>query len=101
MINEALRLLRVFNDIKAKDMAKLLNISPSYLSEIEKGKKDPSLNLIKKYAKMFNTSPSTILFFSKKISSDGNSSKFKKTIAKKTIDFLLGIENEGKEKIST
>lgn len=99
MINEALRLLRVFNDIKAKDMAKLLGISPSYLSEIENGKKEPSLSLIKKYADIFNTTPSSILFFSEKISDNDNSLKFKKLLAKMTINFLLSIENEGKEKV--
>ena len=35
MVNEALRLLRVFNDYKAKDFAEKIGISYSYLSEIE------------------------------------------------------------------
>ncbi|NRX73843.1 transcriptional regulator with XRE-family HTH domain [Clostridium beijerinckii] len=39
MINESLRLLRVFHDLKAIDLAKKLSISQSYLSEIENGKK--------------------------------------------------------------
>lgn len=41
MLNEALRLLRVFNDRKATDLAKELGISAAYLSEIETGKKLP------------------------------------------------------------
>ena len=35
MNGEVLRLLRVFNDIKANELAKQLGISKSYLSEIE------------------------------------------------------------------
>ena len=50
MINEALTLLRILHDIKAKDLALKLDISPSYLSEIETGKKKPSLEILNKYA---------------------------------------------------
>ena len=63
-IGEALRLLRVFHDFKAKEFAKIIEISPSYFSEIESGKKQPSLDIIGRYAKVFNTKPSAILFFS-------------------------------------
>ena len=66
MLNEALRLIRVFNDLKAKDLAEKLGISPSYLSEIEKGKKEPSISLIVSYAKVFKTTPSSLLFFFRK-----------------------------------
>ncbi len=94
MINEALRLLRVFNDIKAKDMAKKLEISPSYLSEIEKGRKEPSLNIIKKYSAVLNTTPSSILFFSEDIESAAHKTNFKNLLIKKTIQFLQSIEKE-------
>jgi transcriptional regulator with XRE-family HTH domain len=100
MINQALRLLRVFNDIKSKEMALSLDISPSYLSEIENGKKVPSLTLINKYAKIFETTPSSILFFSEKIEKEGPN-HFKSLIAKKTIDFLMSIESENTKEIST
>lgn len=68
MINESLRLLRVFHDLKAIDLAKKLSISQSYLSEIENGKKKPSLELIEKYSEVFRIKPSTIfIFFQKKL----------------------------------
>jgi transcriptional regulator with XRE-family HTH domain len=82
-------------------MAKYLDISPSYLSEIENGKKAPSLNIINKYAVKFNTTSSSILFFSEKIEKEQESNNFKNFIAKKTLEFLVGIENEGKKEIST
>jgi transcriptional regulator with XRE-family HTH domain len=91
MLNEALRLLRVFNDLKAVELAEKLSISTSYLSEIEKGKKEPSLDIIKKYAEIFDTSPSTILFFSENLDKEGSS--FKKSIGRKLIQFLQNIEN--------
>ena len=77
MINDALRLLRVFNDYKAVDLAKELNISNSYLSELENGKKTPSLDIINKYSIFFKLKPSTILFFSEEIDRSNIKGKLK------------------------
>jgi transcriptional regulator with XRE-family HTH domain len=96
-INEALRLLRIFNDLKAVDLAKELNISNSYLSEIEKGRKMPTLEIINKYAEFFNTTPSTILFFSENLNKDGDN--LKRKIGNKLIHFLQKIENASAENL--
>lgn len=42
MIGEALRLIRVYHDLKQSDLADRLGISQSHLSEIERSKKAPS-----------------------------------------------------------
>ncbi|MBT5380832.1 MAG: helix-turn-helix transcriptional regulator [Opitutae bacterium] len=67
MIGEILRLVRVYHDMKAIELAEKLEISPSYLSEIENHKKAPSLKLLKKYADIFGTKPSTLLQFVEEI----------------------------------
>lgn len=64
MLNEALRLIRVFHDMKQADAAKALGVSPSYLSEVETGKKKPTLELVEKYAETFRIPASSILYFS-------------------------------------
>lgn len=92
MLGEALRLIRVFHDCKTGELAKALDISPSYISEIESGKKTPSLDILKKYATHFNTSVSSIMFFSEDIERD-NSSLGQTTIRQKLIKFLQIIEN--------
>jgi transcriptional regulator with XRE-family HTH domain len=107
MIGEALRLIRVYHDIKAIDLAKQLGISSGYLSEIENQKKNPSIELIYKYAEIFNTKPSAILFFDEQLQDDilkeNNSfySQFKgkltKAIRFKIVTFLKAIENSGNE----
>lgn len=89
MLNEALRLLRVFNDRKATDLAKELGISAAYLSEIETGKKTPSMELVDQYAKVFHTKPSSILFFSEEIQKISGTKKIAYTL----IQFLKYIEN--------
>lgn len=93
MLNEALRLLRVYHDLKAVKLAEKLGISPSYLSEIETGKKEPSLELIRTYAKVFGVRPSAILFFSEDIASVGRRKNFRDLVRRKTIQFLQAIEN--------
>ena len=91
MIGIALRLFRVFHDLKLYELAEKLDISPSYLSEIEKGKKKPTLELIEKYSKIFKISPSTILSFSEKL--DKNQKGIKAKIAQNIIKFLKETEH--------
>jgi len=64
MLNEALRLIRVYHDMKQADTAKALGISASYLSEVEKGRKKPTLDLVEKYADTFHIPASSIMYFS-------------------------------------
>lgn len=90
MLGEALRLIRVFHDCKASELAKELDMSASYLSEIEKGDKTPSLEVIKKYADYFNISPSAIMFFGEGI---GGIKPGRNAIRKKLIKFMQIIEN--------
>ncbi|MCZ7597545.1 MAG: helix-turn-helix domain-containing protein [Gammaproteobacteria bacterium] len=49
MIGTALRLVRDYHRLDQRELAGKLGISPSYLSELEKGKKKPSLELLEKY----------------------------------------------------
>lgn len=64
MINLALKKIRIFHELKQKDLADKLGISRSNISEIESGKKIPSLQLLAKYSDYFNIPISSILFFS-------------------------------------
>ena len=70
MTNEVLRLLRVFSNYKSSELAEELGISKSYLSEIEHEKKKPTIELLEKYAKIFNIKVSTIFLFSEAIEND-------------------------------
>ncbi len=67
MINEALRLIRVFHDMKQYELAERLKVSKSHISEIENGNKTPSLELIEKYSVEFRIPVSAIMFFAEEI----------------------------------
>jgi transcriptional regulator with XRE-family HTH domain len=63
MINEALRLVRVYHSLKQKKLAAALDVSPSYLNEIESGKKQVTMELLNKYAEFFRIPTSSLLYF--------------------------------------
>lgn len=67
MIYRALKLVRSFHRLKQTDLAERLNISNSYLSEIESGVKSPSIELLGKYSEIFGIPISTLLLFSERL----------------------------------
>lgn len=91
MLGEALRLIRVFHDRKINELAQEIGLSPSYISEIENGRKTPSLETIEKYAKYFNTSRGAIMFFADDIKKDKKKS-FRTATRSNFIKFLQHIE---------
>lgn len=64
MNNKALTLIRVFHNLKQKELAQSLGVSSSHLSEIESGKKTATLDLLQKYADYFRIPVSSLLYFS-------------------------------------
>lgn len=45
-----LRMLRIAKDLSITELARQIGVSESYISEIEKGKKNPSYKVCEKYA---------------------------------------------------
>ena len=70
MVGEALRLLRIFNGYKSAELAEKLGISQSYVSEIENNKKQPTMDILDKYASVFEMKKSTLLLFAEALEND-------------------------------
>lgn len=94
MIGEALRLIRSFHDLNQTEMAERINISKSYLSEIEGGKKEPSLDILQRYAEAFKIPASAILLFSESIPTARRGRSVKDRIAGKALSILRYIEEK-------
>lgn len=64
MINlgKAIKICRIERDMKQKELASLAGISISYLSLLERGKRDPNLSTIQKITSALNV-PFSILVF--------------------------------------
>ncbi|HMO49806.1 MAG TPA: helix-turn-helix transcriptional regulator [Kiritimatiellia bacterium] len=93
MINEALRLIRVFHDLKQNHLSGELGISASYLSEIESGTKVPNLDLLEKYSIRFGIPVSSIMLFSESLGQESAYTKrLRKVLAGKTLALMQWIE---------
>ena len=92
MTNEALRLIRVFHDLKQVELANMLGISKSHLSEIESGTKSPSLTLIERYADVLDMPLSSIMFFAEELPRAKTGDKIRSRVANKAIHFLQFVE---------
>lgn len=92
MLSEALRLIRVFHDLKQQEIADRLRLSKSYVSELESGKKAPSLDVIQRYSDEFGIPASSILFFSENLEDPSRAKRAKTAIAGKVLQFLQLVE---------
>jgi transcriptional regulator with XRE-family HTH domain len=94
MLYRALRLLRTYHQINQQEMAKKLDVSNSYLSEIEKGLKSPTLDLLQKYSAHFKMPLSSILLFSEEIEGDRKpGSRLRVSAADKVLKLLEWLED--------
>lgn len=64
MIGDILKRTRTIYGYKASDMSEMLQISKSYLSEIENNKKQPSLELLEKYSEIYEMKLSSLILLS-------------------------------------
>ena len=88
MYGQTLKQLRTVFGYSAKDMSKELDLSASYLSEIENGKKMPSLQILESYARVFNMKLSTIVLLTEeqdKLSQEGKAKIFVRQMMLKTL----------------
>lgn len=92
MLGEALRLIRVYHDLKQKQVAERLEISTSYLSEIEKGHKKPSLELIQRYSDVFGLPMSSIMFFAETVEDGGAYDRARSFVAGKMVGLMQFLE---------
>ena len=91
MQHEALRLVRVFHDLNQSELAERLGISKSYLSELESGKKAPTLELLQNYANTFGMPLSSLLFFAENVNNSSKSERARAAIASKALKMLQWI----------
>lgn len=70
MIGNTLKRIRSIYGLKAKEMSERLEISASYLSEIENGKKQPSLELLSRYAEIFDMRLSSLILLTENLEHD-------------------------------
>lgn len=94
MLNEALRLIRAYHDLSQSQLCSELGVSNSYLSEIEAGKKTPSLELLNKYSVRFDVPVSSLMFFSESLDSEKVTDRLRLGVARKVVSLLQWVEQK-------
>lgn len=99
MINRALKTIRQFHGLTQAELALKLDMSKSYLSEIESGKKSIGYDLLEKYSELFDVPVSSLVFFSENIEdADTIPEKFRNVVADKILNIMewVALRNEAK-----
>jgi len=98
MIHRALKAIRQFHGLTQAELAEKLNMSKSYLSEIESGKKAVGFDLLEKYSVLFDIPVSSLVFFSESMDTGSVPEKFRSVLAGKILTVMewMAARNEAK-----
>lgn len=91
-LSEALKFLRSFHGVNQSQLARELSISRSYLSEIESGRKQPSLELLKSYSTYFDVPLSSIMLFSETVESGPMAEKVRRASTAAALKLLRWVD---------
>lgn len=67
-LGKVLRLLKIARGFSSKELAEKMNVSSTFISEVESDSKKPSLEMLSKYAAALEIRRSTILYFDEEMS---------------------------------
>ena|SRR5882672_5448789 len=88
MINESLRVLRLYWGKSQADLAGELGVSQSYLSEVERGRKDVTFELLQRYSERLRVPMSSLMLFAEKMEGSPPPTKGRVFVASKVLGLL-------------
>jgi len=88
MVNESLKLIRLYWGKTQSEMAAEVGVSQSYISEMEKAKRDVTLDLLEKYARVLNVPMSRLLLFAENVEGAPPMGRGRLFVANKVMDLL-------------
>jgi transcriptional regulator with XRE-family HTH domain len=91
MVNESLKLIRLYWGRTQSEMAGALGVSQSYISEMEKAKRDVTLDLLEKYARILRVPISSLLLFAENVEGAPPMGRGRVFIAGKVVDLLRSL----------
>jgi transcriptional regulator with XRE-family HTH domain len=92
MLNEALKLARQFHRMSLSELAEKMEISKSYLSEIENNHKNVTLELLNRYSKALNIPVSHLMLFAESMNEKNPLDKVRRAVAGKALSMLRWVE---------
>lgn len=97
MLNKALKIVREVHRMKQGELAGALGISKSYLSELERGEKKVSLEVLNKYAQTFDVPASTFLSFMEALEGESDARRARARKLLSVLSWTLGSEYDEPE----
>jgi transcriptional regulator with XRE-family HTH domain len=97
LINEALKVLRLYWGKSQASLAAELGISQPYLSEVEAGRKDATLELLQRYSDVLKVPMSRLLFFVEEMEGAPKPTHGRVFIAGRALDLLRALVPEDAE----
>lgn len=92
MLNTALKLIRKYHNLTLAQASEKLDVSVSYLSEVERGVKTPSLDVLRAYSDVYGMPLSSIMFFAEQQSQDSSAGGLKRKISSKALRMLEWVD---------
>jgi transcriptional regulator with XRE-family HTH domain len=77
-VSRALKLVRQFHRLSQTEVADRIGVSKSYLSELESGKKAPTVELLQNYSNEFDLPASSLLLIAERLEGKGSPDQHKK-----------------------
>lgn len=99
LVNESLRIIRRYWGKTQIELADELGVSQSYISEVEKGKREVTLGLLAKYSRALDVPMSTLLLFAENVDDAPKIGRRQAYVAGKALKLLQRIlpnDNENK-----
>lgn len=88
MVNDALRLVRLYWGLSQVELARELELSQSMISEIERGTKSVTMDVLERYSSRLGIRMSQLLFFAEEIENHPPPTRGKLIVANKTLQLL-------------
>ena len=93
MLNKTLKIVREGQRMKQGELADALGISKSYLSELERGEKKVSLEVLNKYAHAFDVPASTFLSFMEALEGESDARRARARKLLSVLSWTVGNEH--------
>ena len=100
MIGDVLKRIRTIYGYKAGEVSDKLEISNSYLSEIENNKKQPSLELLKKYSDIFGIKVSSLILLSENLDEANEKNKGQEFVKNMMIKLINMMSSDMVEEVN-
>ncbi|MBR0810615.1 helix-turn-helix transcriptional regulator [Bradyrhizobium diazoefficiens] len=102
MYHRALKLIRQYHRLSQAELADALNLSRSFVSELEKaGGKKPSIDVLERYASYFKIPVSSLLLFAERSEASNFHESSRIFAADKVLKMLEWLEETTRDELRT